>query len=88
MKLESEVQKVRISETKYVLGFSNSEYVTVFNQENESTFTCKPGHTSCSIKSAQIDPEGSYIATTGTDGYLNIYKIDASQNSALFLTKV
>ena len=76
MKLHSNVQKVRYNGDKWVLGISDDEHVTIYNSENEMSLSCKPGHVGCQAKSAQVDPTGQYVATTGTDGYLNVYKID------------
>ena len=87
MKFNSKVKKVRYN-GKWVLGFSEDEHVTIFNTENEKTFSCKPGHLGCCALSASIDPNGRFAATTGSDGFLNIYKIEKSESSATLLSKV
>lgn len=82
------MKKVRQSGGKWVLGFSEDEHVTMFNTENEKTFSCKPGHSGCCALSAAVDPTGRFVATTGSDGFMNIYQIDESQSSATFKAKV
>ena len=52
MKLHSNVQKVRYNGDKWVLGFSDDEHLTIYNSENEMSFSCKPGHEGCQVKSA------------------------------------
>ena len=48
--------------------------MSMFNTETEKTVMCKPGHEGCSVYSGQVDPTGKYVATTGSDGFINIYK--------------
>ena len=88
MKFNSQVTKVRYSGSNWILGFSKDEHVGVYNTENQKSFTCTPGHTGCTALGAAVDPNGKFIATSGSDGYLNIYKIDESGSSASFLSKV
>ena len=76
MKMQSEVQKVLMNGSKWVLGASGDECMTVYNTETGKTLTCSPGHAGCSVKNGAIDPEQKFIVTTGTDGYLNIYKLE------------
>lgn len=78
MKMQSEVHKVLMNGSKWVLGASGDESMTVYNTETGKTMTCSPGHTDCSVKNGAVDPEGKFIVTTGTDGYLNIYKLEES----------
>jgi hypothetical protein len=49
---------------------------------------CKPGHSGCSAKSGQIDPTGQLVATTGSDGFLNIYKLAEDKVELLTTVKV
>lgn len=86
MKMESEVKKVAFNGNKWVLGISEDEAVSIFNTETKQTLVCKPGHSGCSAKSGQIDPTGQLVATTGSDGFLNIYKIN--EDKLEFLTKI
>jgi hypothetical protein len=37
-----------------------------------------PGHIDHKVKNGCVDPTGNYFATTGTDGFLNIYEISNS----------
>ena len=78
MKLNSKVKKVRFSGNKWVLGLSEDEHATLFNTENEKSLSCKPGHQGCVALSASVSHDGRFVASTGSDGFLNIYKIDES----------
>lgn len=60
----------------------------MFNTETQKTIHCKPGHESCSVKSGAVDLQNNYVATTGTDGFLRIYKLSEDHSSVSFLTKV
>ena len=86
MKMKSEVHTVVMSGSKWVLGASGDESMTVYNTETGKTLTCSPGHTGCSVKNGSIDPEGNHVVTTGTDGYLNIYKLGG--DSVSFVQKI
>lgn len=70
------------------MGISEDEHMSIFNTETQKTLHCKPGHVGCSVKSGMIDPTGQYVATTGSDGNLNIYKFVQNQESIEFLTKI
>ena len=37
--------------------------------------TLEPGHKDHSVKYATIDPSGKFVATSGTDGKINIYEV-------------
>ena len=76
LKFQSEVNKVKCDGNKWVLGFSNEPHMGVFNTETEKTILCKPGHGSCSVKNGAVDPTGKYVASTGSDGNINIYKFN------------
>lgn len=86
MKFQREVSKVRFNGSKWVVGVSGDEHLGLFNSETQKTIMCKPGHEGCSVKSGQVDPTGTYVASTGTDGHLNIYKFTG--DGVEFLTKV
>lgn len=38
--------------------------------------------------SGQVDPTGQFVASTGTDGFINIYKFTENKDSVQFQTKV
>ena len=61
--------------------------MSIFNTASEKTVLCKPGHGECSVLFGAVDPNGKHIATTGTDGYLNIYKLNDTQDSCTFVEK-
>ena len=88
MKLESDVRKVSINGTNWVLGFSNDSYMTMFNTLTKKNIFCKPGHEGCSVKSGSVDPTGRFVATSGSDGKLNIYKFENDQSSVKLMTTV
>ena len=88
MKFQSQVNKVRFNGSKWVLGFSDEEHMSIYNTETEKTIFCKPGHESCSVKSGAVDPLNKYVATTGTDGFLKIYKFADDHSSVKFLSKI
>jgi WD40 repeat protein len=62
--------------------------MSIYNTETEKTIFCKPGHESCSVKSGAVDPLNKYVATTGTDGFLKIYKFADDHSSVKFLSKI
>lgn len=76
--------------SKYLLGFSNDDCAQVFNLETKQTALCSPGHQGHQVKNGQVNGDNSLLATTGTDGCLNIYKIedDQGQLSTTFLQKI
>lgn len=80
------MKKIGFNGTKYVVAASEDEHISVFNTETEVTINCKPGHEGCSAKNASIDASGQFLASIGTDGFLNIYKL--SEDSAALLKKV
>jgi WD40 repeat protein len=88
LKFDSEVKRVKFNGSKWIVGISEDEHASVFNTETKAALHCKPGHAGCMVKSAQIDQSNSYIATTGTDGFLNIYKLSSTQESLELLSKV
>ena len=57
--------------------------MSIYNTETEKTIFCKPGHESCSVKSGAVDPLNKYVATTGTDGFMKIYKFSSATRSYL-----
>lgn len=52
----------------------------MFNTETEKVVHMRPGHEG-NVKNGAIDPLNEYIATTGTDGFVNIYKMTPSEES-------
>ena len=78
MKFNSEVIKIntRDKDSSFVLAFSNDESAQVFNSEKKLTATCHPGHVNHRAKNGMVSADGSVIATTGSDGYLNIYEME------------
>lgn len=87
LKLQSDVTKTNFNGTKWVLGFSSEAHLSLFNTQTENTIFCKPGHEGCSVKSGAVDPTGRFVASTGSDGFMNIYELSENQDSATFLTK-
>lgn len=73
LKFQSEVIKIQFGKPNWVMGFSNDSHMSMFNTQTQKTVHLKPGHTDCSVKSGVVDFNGKYAATTGSDGYLNIY---------------
>ena len=59
---------------KLLLGISEDSAGMVYNHETQSVTQLLPGHEG-SARNGAIDPLGTYIATTGCDGTLHIYKI-------------
>jgi WD40 repeat protein len=87
MKFQSQVNKVRFSGSQWALGFSNEEHMSLFNTETEKTIKCTPGHSSHSVKSGAVSPNNKYVATTGTDGFVRIYKLSEDLSAATFLAQ-
>lgn len=87
MKFQSQVNKVRFNGSQWVLGFSNEEHMTLFNTETEKTIACKPGHKAHSVKSGAVSPNSQYVATTGTDGFVRIFKLSEDLSSVKFLAQ-
>lgn len=60
----------------------------MYNTETEKMLYFKPGHEG-SVKNGSIDPLGQYLATTGCDGHVNIYKIplEGEDNQSVELIK-
>ena len=76
MKFKSTVTRVlACPDNAWILAFSNDECAQIYNSEQKATLTCSPGHPGHSAKGGQINTEGQYVASTGTDGRLNVYKI-------------
>ena len=87
MKFHSQVNKVRFNGSQWVLGFSNEEHMSLFNTDTEKTITCTPGHASHSVKSGAVSPNNKYVATTGTDGFVRIYKLSEDLSTVTFLAQ-
>lgn len=79
---------MRFSNNNWVLGFSKDSHLGLFNTATEKMITLKPGHQDCSVKSGSVDPCNKYVASTGSDGFLNIYKFAEDHTSASLMTKV
>lgn len=71
-----------------MLAFSQEAHSTLYNTQTQKTIFLKPGHENCTAKSGAVDPQGQYIATSGSDGFLNIYKFTQDQENVEFLEKV
>ena len=61
--------------------------MTLFNTDTEYTISCKPGHVSHSVKSGAVSPNNKYVATSGTDGFVRIYKLSEDLSTATFLAQ-
>jgi WD40 repeat protein len=68
-----------------VVGASKDECVSVYNTESKLAIKCSPGHEGSALF-AQIDASGQFLASSGTDGNVNIYKL--SDDKATLLKKV
>lgn len=87
LRFQTEVTKIQFAKLNWVLGFSNDSHMSIFNTQTQKTIHLKPGHNDCSVKSGMIDSDGKYAATTGSDGHLNIYKLNEAQDAVEFITK-
>lgn len=87
MKTSSKIQKVTMNE-KWLLAFSKDESAQLFNFDDKKTHSSSPGHADHSILSGQVDPTGRFLATTGTDGFLNIYSLKSEDKPVKFLNKI
>lgn len=88
VKAPSQINKVEFSGTKWLMAFSQEENALLYNTQTQKTIFLKPGHDNCTAKSGAVDPQGQYIATSGSDGFLNIYKFTQNQEGVEFLDKV
>lgn len=87
MKFQSHVNKVKFNGSQWVLGFSNEEHMILFNTETEKTIFCKPGHSLHSVKSGAVSPNSKFVATTGTDGFLRLFKLAEDLQSVKFVAQ-
>ena len=59
------------------MGFSNDECAQIYNTESKKALQCSPGHTDHCAISGAVNVDGTFAATSGTDGYLNIYSLSS-----------
>ena len=89
MKFQQRIQKVGFhKENEWLIGIPEEESVQIYNNNNQQVLQSNPGHLDHKVKSGSVDPTGKFLATTGTDGYLNIYSINQNQLSLLKKHKV
>ena len=76
---------MKFNENQWILALTDENEMTIYNLDNSKKVQFKPDHVGL-IKSFQIDPTGKQVATTGDDGFLNIYKV-VDDESVEHLTK-
>lgn len=59
--------------------------MSLFNTETEETIVCKPGHKAHSVKSGAVSPNSKFVATTGTDGFVRVFKLSEDFSTVKFL---
>jgi len=58
------------------MAFSNDECAQIYNCKTKLTAKCSPGHSGSRAKNGLVNGEGTMVATTGSDGFINLYEID------------
>ena len=72
------------------MAFSNDECAKIYDCKSKKFVECFPGHTGARAKNGMVNGAGSMVATTGSDGFINIYEITRSDSdiSVKFATKI
>lgn len=91
MKFSSQVCRLQYRDKNdFLIGFSNDESAQIFNFKTKQTAKCSPGHGGFKAKNGMVNGDGTMVATTGTDGYLNLYDIidEDGQMQTKFIQKI
>ena len=91
MKFQSEVTRLQYRDKNdFLMGFSNDDCAQIFNFKTKQTARCSPGHINFKSKNGMVNGDGTKVATTGSDGYLNLYDIIESdgQLQTKFVQKI
>lgn len=76
MKFKSSVKKIQFIGKNFVLGVSADSYVQLFDHQSNEVFFFKQGAHKTSVLDAAVDAKEEFLATLGSDGYVNINKIE------------
>lgn len=72
------------------MAFSNDDCAQIYNSKSKLTAKLSPGHADSIAKNGQINHDGSMAATTGSDGFINLYQISEvdGQIESKFVQKI